>query len=48
MQALLEGKYKNINQIIILGTNTSSWDCLIDKDNDSLRILGKFKNDSDK
>ncbi len=35
MQALLEGKYKNINQIIILGTNTSSWDCLIDKDNDS-------------
>lgn len=34
MQALLECKYKNINQIIILGTDTSSWDCLVDKDND--------------
>jgi CRISPR-associated Csx2 family protein len=35
MQALLECKYKEINQLIILGTDTSSWDCLIDKDNDN-------------
>lgn len=34
MQALLECKYKDINQIILLGTDTSSWDCLVDKDND--------------
>lgn len=34
MQALLECKYKDINQIIILGTDTSSWDCLVDKDKD--------------
>ena len=34
MQALLECKYKDINQIILLGTDTSSWDCLIDTDND--------------
>ncbi len=26
MQALLECKYKDINQIILLGTDTSSWD----------------------
>ncbi len=34
MQALLECKYRDINQIILLGTDTSSWDSLIDKDND--------------
>ena len=34
MQALLECKYKDINQIILLGTDTSSWDCLVDKDKD--------------
>ena len=34
MQAVLECNDKPINQIILLGTNTSSWDCLIDKDND--------------
>ena len=34
MQALLECKYKPIDQLIILGTDTSSWDCLVDKDND--------------
>lgn len=34
MQALIECKYKDINQLVLLGTDTSSWDALVDKDND--------------
>lgn len=34
MQALLECKYKEITQVILLGTDTSSWDALVDKDSD--------------
>ncbi len=34
MQALLECKYKEITQIILLGTDTSSWDALVDKESD--------------
>lgn len=34
MQALIECKYKDIDQLVLLGTDTSSWDALVDKDND--------------
>lgn len=34
MQAIVQKPYKPIDQIILLGTDTSSWDCLVDKDND--------------
>lgn len=33
MEAILQMQDKTINQIILLGTDTSSWDCLVDKDN---------------
>lgn len=34
MQAILLCQYRPINQIILLGTDTSSWDCYVDKEND--------------
>ena len=34
MQAVLQCGKKQITQIILLGTDTSSWDCLVDKEND--------------
>lgn len=34
MEAMLQWKAKQIDQIILLGTDTSSWDCLVDKEND--------------
>lgn len=34
MQAVVQMQYKPIDQIILLGTDTSSWDCLVDKEND--------------
>ena len=33
MQALIESKYREIDQLVLLGTDTSSWDVLVDKDN---------------
>lgn len=35
MQAIVQKPYKPIDQIILLGTDTSSWDCLVDKDEDN-------------
>lgn len=34
LQSLLECKYREINQIVLVGTRTSSWDALVDKDMD--------------
>lgn len=34
MQAILLCQYRPIDQIILLGTDTSSWDCYVDKEND--------------
>ena len=35
MQAILLCQYRPIDQIILLGTDTSSWDCYVDKENDA-------------
>ena len=33
MEALIKTKYKNFDQIIIIGTKTSSWDALVNVEN---------------
>lgn len=35
LQSILECEYREIDQIILVGTKTSSWDALVDKDKDN-------------
>ena len=36
MEALLKGKYRNIDQLIVIGTETSSWDALVKAEDEEL------------